>query len=446
MSTPFVVGGLACAVAVLILCTVKIKLHPFFALIATTVTFAVISGMDLNMMLEAFASGMGGTVADIGLVIALGTVTGALLEKSGGAEKMAKSILKVTGEKHAALGLAITGYFVSIPVFCDSAYVLLSPIAKRLSKDTKISMTTMAVATCMGLHATHMFVPPTPGPLAVAGILNADLGSAILFGALVSIPVTIVAYFAAKFVGKKYYYLPHVEEEEGGADRPLPNTFMAFAPILVPIALMLLKTILSMTGLTGIAVDVMNVLGTPPVALLAGLIIAAIGYHQICPEDKTAWGFDGVLAEALRTAGQIVLIVGAGGAFSGVLKASPLQDIITNSFSGLSIGILAPFIIGAIFRTCVGSATIAMVTSATMIYPLLDVLGFGSPMGHIIAMLACAAGGMMVFHGNDDFFWVVTTTSDMDTSVAYKTIPIISVLQSLTALLCVFLLSLIFLH
>lgn len=446
MSTPFVVGGLVCAVAVLILCTVKIKLHPFFALIATTVTFAVISGMDLNVMLESFASGMGGTVADIGLVIALGTVTGALLEKSGGAEKMAKSILKITGEKHAALGLAITGYFVSIPVFCDSAYVLLSPIAKRLSKDTRISMTTMAVATCMGLHATHMFVPPTPGPLAVAGILNADLGSAILFGALVSIPVTIVAYFAAKFVGKKYYYLPHVEEEEGGADRPLPNTFMAFAPILVPIALMLLKTILSMTGLTGIAVDVMNVLGTPSVALLAGLIIAAIGYHQICPEDKTAWGFDGVLAEALRTAGQIVLIVGAGGAFSGVLKASRLQEIITNSFSGLSIGILAPFIIGAIFRTCVGSATIAMVTSATMIYPLLDVLGFASPMGHIIAMLACAAGGMMVFHGNDDFFWVVTTTSDMDTSVAYKTIPLISVLQSLTALLCVFLLSLVFLH
>lgn len=446
MSTPFVIGGLVCAVAVLIVCTVKIKLHPFFALIATTVTFAVISGMDLNVMLEAFASGMGGTVADIGLVIALGTVTGALLEKSGGAEKMAKSILKVTGEKHAALGLAITGYFVSIPVFCDSAYVLLSPIAKRLSKDTRISMTTMAVATCMGLHATHMFVPPTPGPLAVAGILNADLGSAILFGALVSIPVTIVAYFAAKFVGKKYYYLPHVEEEESGAERPLPNTFMAFAPILVPIALMLLKTILSMTGLTGIAVDVMNVLGTPPVALLAGLIIAAIGYHQICPEDKTAWGFDGVLAEALRTAGQIVLIVGAGGAFSGVLKASPLQDIITSSFSGLSIGILAPFIIGAIFRTCVGSATIAMVTSATMVYPLLDVLGFASPMGCIIAMLACAAGGMMVFHGNDDFFWVVTTTSDMDTSVAYKTIPIISVLQSLTALLCVFLLSLVFLH
>ena len=136
----------------------------------------------------------------------------------------------------------------------------------------------------------------------------------------------------------------------------------------------------------------------------------------------------------------------AGGAFGGVLKASAMQSVLTNAFSGLTIGILAPFLIGFIFRTCVGSATIAMVTAATMITPLIDVLGFSSPMGRVIAMLACAAGGMMVFHGNDDFFWVTTTTSKMDTSVAYKTIPIISVLQSLTALVVVFVLSLIFLH
>ena len=442
-----VIGGLVLAVLVLVLCTVKLKIHPFFALIATTVTFALISGMDMQEMLGAFTSGMGGTVADIGLVIALGTVTGSLLEKSGAAETMARTILKLTGKKHAALGMAITGYFVSIPVFCDSAFVLLSPIAKRISKDTKISMTTMAIATCMGLHATHMFVPPTPGPLAVAGILNADLGSVILFGALVSIPVTLVGYFAAVVAGKKYYYLPKsLEEEETVDESKLPNATMSFLPILGPIALMLLKTIGGMAGLTGVAANLINLFGTPAVALMVGLLIAAVGYHQIHPEDKLAWGFDGVLADSLKTAGQIVLIVGAGGAFSGVLKASPLQEIITTSFSGLTIGILAPFIIGFIFRTCVGSATIAMVTSATMITPLLDVLGFASPMGRVIAMLACAAGGMMVFHGNDDFFWVTATTSDMDTSVAYKTIPIISVLQSITALTVVFILSLVFVH
>ena len=442
-SNLLVISGLMLGVLVLVLCTVKFKIHPFFALIATTVTFAVVSGMNLEEMLAAFTSGMGGTMADIGLVIALGTVTGALLEKSGAAETMAKTILKITGKKHAALGLAITGYFVSIPVFCDSAFVLLSPIAKRISKDTKISMTTMAVALCMGLHATHMFVPPTPGPLAVAGILNADLGYVILFGALVSIPVMLVGYFGAVFMGKKYDYLPE-NVTDVPENQKLPSPLMAFLPILTPIMLMLLKTIGQMCGLQGVLMDIFAVLGTPAVALLVGLIIALVGYHQIFPEDTKAWGFDGVFADALKTAGQIILIVGAGGAFSGVLKASPLQSILTNTFSGLTIGILAPFIIGFIFRTCVGSATIAMVTAATMITPLMDVLGFASPMGRVIAMLACAAGGLMVFHGNDDFFWVTATTSEMDTSVAYKTIPIISVCQSLAALAVVFVLSIIF--
>lgn len=442
-SNLLVISGLMLGVLVLVLCTVKFKIHPFFALIATTVTFAVVSGMNLEEMLGAFTSGMGGTMADIGLVIALGTVTGALLEKSGAAETMAKTILKITGRKHAALGLAITGYFVSIPVFCDSAFVLLSPIAKRISKDTKISMTTMAVALCMGLHATHMFVPPTPGPLAVAGILNADLGYVILFGALVSIPVMLVGYFGAVFMGKKYDYLPE-NVTDVPENQKLPSPLMAFLPILTPIMLMLLKTIGQMCGLQGVLMDIFAVLGTPAVALLVGLIIALAGYHQIFPEDTKAWGFDGVFADALKTAGQIILIVGAGGAFSGVLKASPLQSILTDTFSGLTIGILAPFIIGFIFRTCVGSATIAMVTAATMITPLMDVLGFASPMGRVIAMLACAAGGLMVFHGNDDFFWVTATTSEMDTSVAYKTIPIISVCQSLAALAVVFVLSIIF--
>lgn len=374
----FVIAGLVLGVLVLVLCTVKFKIHPFFALIATTVTFAVVSGMNLPEMMDAFTSGMGGTMADIGLVIALGTVTGALLEKSGAAETMAKTILKITGEKHAALGLAITGYFVSIPVFCDSAFVLLSPIAKRISKDTKISMTTMAIAMCMGLHATHMFVPPTPGPLAVAGILNADLGYAILFGALVSIPVMLAGYFGALKAGKKFHYIPQnvVETPE---DQKLPSPLMAFLPILAPIVLMLIKTIGDMCGFSGIVMSIFNVLGTPPVALLAGLLIALAGYHQIFPEDKEAWGFDGVFADALKTAGQIVLIVGAGGAFSGVLKASPLQDILTNTFSGLTIGILAPFIIGFIFRTCVGSATIAMVTAATMITPPYGCAGIRLP-------------------------------------------------------------------
>lgn len=446
MGSTMVIAGLILAVAVLILFTVKFKIHPFFALVATSFTFAICAGMNLQDMLSAFASGMGGTIADIGLVIALGTVTGTLLEKSGAAETMARTILKITGKKHAALGLAITGYFVSIPVFCDSAYVLLSPIAKKISKDTRISMTTMAISLAMGLHATHMFVPPTPGPLAVAGILNADLGMVILCGALVSIPVMMAGYFCSLYFGKKYNYIP---EDDGAVEvstDKLPSALASFLPIIVPIFLMLLKTVGDMLTWGGVVMTVLGVLGTPAVALLVGLLIAAYTYHQVHPEDKTAWSFDGVVADSLKTAGQIVLIVGAGSAFGGVLKASAMQDLLTSTFSSLTIGILAPFFIGFIFRTCVGSATIAMVTAATMISPLMDVLGFGSPMGRVIAMLACAAGGLMVFHGNDDFFWVVVTTSKMESSTAYKSIPLTSICQSVTALVVVFILSLIFLH
>ena len=199
-SNLLVISGLMLGVLVLVLCTVKFKIHPFFALIATTVTFAIVSGMNLEEMLAAFTSGMGGTMADIGLVIALGTVTGALLEKSGAAETMAKTILKITGKKHAALGLAITGYFVSIPVFCDSGFVVLSPISRALAQQSNVSLAVMGTALSGGLYATHCLVPPTPGPIAMAGTLEADLGLTIIVGLLVSIPAVAVAVLYANEV------------------------------------------------------------------------------------------------------------------------------------------------------------------------------------------------------------------------------------------------------
>lgn len=180
-------------------------------------------------------------------------------------------------------------------------------------------------------------------------------------------------------------------------------------------------------------------------ALFIGLIIAFFTYKSVHPNDKEVWTFDGIFGEALKTAGQIVLIVGAGGAFATVLRLSNLQEIVMNTFAGLSVGIIVPYIIGAIFRTAIGSGTVGMITAASMLVPLIDVLGFNSPIGLVIAMLACAAGGFMVFHGNDDFFWVITSTSGMKPEVSYKVFPIISVFQSLTALLCVYILKILFL-
>ena len=410
------------------------------------------AGHSVPEIIGAYSNGLGGTIAGIGVVIAIGTVMGALLEHSGAAETMADTILKITGKKNADIGLAVTGYFVSIPVFCDSAFVLLSPLARRMSKDSGTSMTTMAVALAMGLHATHMLVPPTPGPLAVAGILGSNLGMVILLGMLVSIPVTIVAILAGRYFGKKYFFLPQLESAEEIAkevgDKKLPSPLMSFLPILLPIFLMLLRTVATLESAPlgkGTFYNIADALGQTIVALFIGLIIAFFTYKSVHPNDKEVWTFDGIFGEALKTAGQIVLIVGAGGAFATVLRLSNLQEIVMNTFAGLSVGIIVPYIIGAIFRTAIGSGTVGMITAASMLVPLIDVLGFNSPIGLVIAMLACAAGGFMVFHGNDDFFWVITSTSGMKPEVSYKVFPIISVFQSLTALLCVYILKILFL-
>lgn len=449
MGTTFTVITIILSILLLVLLTIKVKLHPFFALTISTFFFGLISGHSISDIIGAYSDGLGGTIAGIGVVIAIGTVMGSLLENSGAAETMAETILKITGKKNADIELAVTGYFVSIPVFCDSAFVLLSPLAKRISKDTGSSMTTMAVALAMGLHATHMLVPPTPGPLAVAGILGSNLGLVILCGMIVSIPVTVVAIIAGRIFGKKYHFLSDVEETHVEKNnRKLPSAIMSFSPILVPIFLMLFRTIATLESKpfgTGTFYHAIDSLGQTMVALFVGLIISFFTYKSVYPEDKEVWTFDGVFGKSLKTAGQIVLIVGAGGAFATVLKLSNLQEIVMNVFAGVSIGIIVPYIIGAIFRTAIGSGTVGMITAASMLLPLVDVLGFNSPMGLVIAMLACAAGGFMVFHGNDDFFWVVVSTSGMKPEVAYKVFPIISVLQSLVALFCVFILKVIFL-
>lgn len=435
------------SISILVFLTVKKKLHPFFALTICAFIFGILSRQSIPQIIEAYSSGLGSTISGIGVVIAIGTVMGALLEKSGAAESMAETILKITGKKNADFGLAVTGYFVSIPVFCDSAYVLLSPIAKRLCLDTKKSMTTIAVALAMGLHATHMLVPPTPGPLAVAGILKANLGLVILFGMLISIPVTIIAVLLGRYFGKKYNFISNESLNKIEIENK-PTAFMSFFPIILPIILMLLKTISNLESFPlgkGYLYVILNTLGETIIALFIGLILSFYTYKSVYKNTDGVWSFDGLFGEALKTAGQIVLIVGAGGAFATVLKTSNLKEIITAHFSGFTFGILVPYFIGAIFRTAIGSGTVGMITAASMLAPLIDILGFNSPMGLVIAMLSCAAGGFMVFHGNDDFFWVVTSTSNMKPEIAYKVFPIISIAQSLVALVCILILKTIFL-
>jgi GntP family gluconate:H+ symporter len=265
---------------------------------------------------------------------------------------------------------------------------------------------------------------------------------------VVSIPVTLVGYYLGCYYGKRFYYLPESIEDVTDDSKKLPGALQSFTPIILPILLMFLNTIAQLESAPfgqGSIVRFLAAVGQPASALLIGLIFAFITYRSVHPEDKLMWTFDGGFGESLRTAGQIVLIVGAGGAFASVLKTSNIEALVKDYFSGMTIGILVPFIIGAIFRTAIGSGTVGMITAASMLLPLIDVFGFNTHVGLVIAMLACAAGGFMVFHGNDDFFWVITATSEMKPEIAYRTLPIISIAQAVTALILVFILQMIFL-
>ena len=435
-----VIFGLFLSMLTLVILTARIKLHPFLSLIFSALVYAVISGMKLSDTIQYFSEGLGNTMADIGIVIALGTITGVLFEKSGSAETVARSIFRLFGEKRISLGLAVAGYFVCIPIFCDTAYVILSPIAKRLSRASKLSMTTLALSLFAGLHATHVLVPPTPGPLSATGILGANVQGMVMLGALTAIPVTLVGCAAAGFIGKRHYYLPS-DIEDFEDDKPLPPAPLAFLTILTPLFLMMIGKISTVLKLAGFIAELINFFGTPVVSIFISFLIAAFTYAVTYPGDSEAWGFDGIIADAIRIAGQITLIICAGGAFSAVLTNSGLKAVITELCPHIAAGLLAPFVIGFIFRSCIGSATVAMVTGSSLITPFLGAFGLDSPIGRVLAVLSCGAGALAVFHGNDDFFWVISTTSEMDTLTAYKTLPVLSILQSVTALICVLLLG-----
>ncbi|WP_211830333.1 GntP family permease [Kistimonas asteriae] len=440
--------GLVISIAVLVFAAAFKKIHPFFALIAAAIIFSLFSGMNPDQVFTAFFDGLGDTVASVGLIIAIGTITGMLLQNCGGAEAMARAILKRTGTRNADLGMALTGYFVSLAVFCDAAYVILAPLARKLSALSQTSMATMALSLSFAMLTTNQLIPPTAGPMAAAGVLGVDMGMAIMLSMLVSIPVIAMSCFLARRFGRDSRYEYFVDEDTlsllSDENASGPSATEAFLPILLPLALMMTKTFYGMLMPTeGVVWEGLTILGQPAVALLIGLLLAVRTYRRVKPEDKQVATYDGVFGDALKTAGQITLIVAVGGGFGGLLKASPLQDVMTSLLAGFNIGLLAPFIIGVVLRTAIGSASITLLTGASMIGPMLGVLGLGSPEGAIIAMLALGAGASMIVHGNDNYFWMVSSCSGMKTETAFKLIPKTSVILSLTALAATWLLKLV---
>jgi len=440
-------GGIALlflliAVILIVYTTGRAKISAFVVLIMVAFIYGLSIGMPAMDVIKAIKDGFGGTLANIGIVIIAGTIMGYILEKTGAALAMTKAILKLVGKDQAPLAMNIAGYITSIPVFCDSGYVILTPLNKALSNETGKSMGVMAVALSTGLYATHTMVPPTPGPIAAAGFLNADLGTVILFGLIASVPAALSGWLWANYIGKKYDIKPEVEEsythliEKYGK---LPNTFMSFMPLALPIVLILLKSISAFPTLPfgpkdSTAYILLNFIGDPVTALMIGVLASLL----LVKKEELGTAVETWMGHGIKDAAIILAITGAGGAFGKVLQGSPMVEFIKVNMGGLNLGIFLPFIISAALKSAQGSSTVAIITTASILAPLLGTLGLHPA----LTVVAIGAGSMVVSHANDSYFWVVSQFSNMPVNTAYKIYTSATAIEGTVAFIVCFIISL----
>jgi len=420
MYTIFLLLG---CIAFIIVASTRFKLHPFLALLAACLLFGVFSGLPLDELIKTINDGFGGTIGNIGIIIIAGLIIGTFLEKSGGAYALANLVLRIIGPKRVHMAMGFIGYFVSIPVFADSGFIIVSPLNRALSKKAKLSLAGTAVALSLGLMASHTMVPPTPGPIAAAGILGADLGQVILFGLMTSIPALLVCILFAKKIGSKIYIdpAPKITEEQINTQlKNAPSVFKSFIPIVVPIILIVLRSFAEYPTLPfgdGNFKYAIGFVGNPVVALLIGMVLSFTLPKKL---DKEMLGTSGWIGEALTSAAIIILITGAGGAFGKVLQTSDISSLLESNITTGSLGIWLPFLIAAGIKTAQGSSTVAIITTASIIAPLMPAMGFDTEILKALAVIAIGAGAAVVSHANDSFFWVVTQLSDMKVNQGYR--------------------------
>lgn len=416
--------GLIIGIVVMVILVSKTKVHTFIALMIASIITGIFGGMPLvdqiaddvtvTGLVTAIKEGFGNTLKSTGIIIGLGVMMGGILEKSGAAEKMAYSFIKAVGKKKEEWALAITGWFISIPVFADSAIVIFAPLCKAISKVSGKSIVGLALAMAAGLQLTHCLVPPTPGPTTAACMLGVDVGQMIVCGALISIPMLIIAVLYCRNIGKKIYQIPTdndgyekkafkeeyiktMDDLDTLIDRKdLPGLGISVAPIIVPLVLILAQTVCNLLGKSN---HVLAFIGEPIIALAIGTLIAVYGLMRKSDNKEVLH----IMDDAIKSTGIIMLITGAGGSLGNVVKVSGVGTALGELVMKLPLpAILIPFVIAALMRISLGSATVAITTAASLSAPLMSSLTV-SPM---LMAISCCVGAISFSYFNDSGFWV----------------------------------------
>ncbi|WP_298648251.1 gluconate:H+ symporter [uncultured Proteiniphilum sp.] len=414
MSTLYLIFTILSAVAILLFMVLKLKISAFIALLITAIYVGIISGMPLNDITRSIQEGMAGTLGFVATVVGLGAIFGQMLESSGGAESLADYLVKKFGKERAPWAMVMTGFIVAIPVFFDVGFIILVPIVYALSRDTKRSLLYYAIPLLAGLAVTHSFIPPTPGPVAVADIINAQLGWVILMGFILGIPTAIIAGpVFGKYISQKIYLEPPYSDDDTLRESD-PKEYPSFRSIAViisiPLLLILLNTFTTVAVSKGIVkgsvfTDIPEFIGHPFSALIIATLLAT--YFLCIKRGMDKQKILDLSTKALGPAGIIILITGAGGVLKQVLVDSGIGQIMAESMSSSPLPpILLAWIIAAVVRVTQGSATVAMITAASIIAPIISEFGLKDPQRALV-VIAIASGATLLSHVNDSGFWLV---------------------------------------
>ena len=446
------------AIVIMIWMIAKLKVHPFLALMSISLALALAAGINLAKIPAIIGEGFSGTFKSIGIVIIFGAIIGTVLEKTGAALKLADMVVRVVGQKRPELATLIMGWVVGIPVFCDSGFVVLNPIREALRKKIAANPVGMAVALSAGLYASHVFIPPTPGPIAAAGAvgLSHNLLLVIGMGVVVSIPVLIASYFFAKHISKSMI-VSDIDADAVIAQSyddlikqygKLPSGFLSLAPIFMPILFMALGSITKIMGVEGSFGTLMNFLGNPIIALAIGVIFSVM----LLLDAGKITEFDGLTNETLKLVGPILFITAAGGVLGKVItEAGFVEYIKQNAHIISAAGIFFPFLISAVLKTAQGSSTVAIITTASIMGmfnagdSLMNALGLTTEIAAALTVMAIAAGSMCVSHANDSYYWVVTNFTKLTPQQGYRTQTTLTFIMGIVGILTVYVLSLILL-
>ncbi|WPP49350.1 GntP family permease [Catalinimonas niigatensis] len=430
------------AFAFIIIAIIKFEIHPFLALFVGAIFYGLLAGMPAALIIQSISEGFGGVLGSIGLLILFGVIIGTFLEKTGGAFIIAQKILAWIGEKSVMLAMMVTGYILSIPVFGDSTFIMLNPINKSLSFKGKLPYAATTIALTLGVTASHSLVPPTPGPIAAAGILEADLGMVILWGFIISSVSLIPCFFYAKYFTSRIKLIPQFAEVEKTTEiKKYPSIGKAFLPIIVPLLLIVLASIANYpthpfgeNAFTSLLLFV----GSPVIALLLGTFLS---FTLPAKFDKKLLSASGWFGEAILIAAPVIFITGAGGVFGKMLQNSGIADIVSGNIQAGSLSLLLPFLMALALKSAQGSSTVALVTTASIIAPLLPTLGLDSETSKVFTVLAIGAGATAISHANDSFFWAMTQLTGMNVKQGYMSHSIGTFILACTAITLIFIIS-----